>query len=102
MDQVEAPEAAQLCVPGDGDVERAAQLDGPAHAARGGGLVGGINTIGKIICSVYLRTEELEQGIRLPIGAAGELNLLHHLVGAVVELLFGGDDAEQVDDESQQ
>lgn len=49
-----------------------------------------------------LGAEVLEQGVRLPIGAAGELNLLHHLVGAVVNLLFGGDDAEQVDDEGQQ
>ena len=38
----------------------------------------------------------------LHIGAAGELDLLHHLVGAVVELLFCGDDAEQVDDEGEQ
>lgn len=44
----------------------------------------------------------LEQGVRLSIGAAGELDLLHHLVGAVVELLLRGDDAEQVDDEGQQ
>ncbi len=44
----------------------------------------------------------MEQGIGLHIGAARELDLLHHLVGAVVELLLRGDDAEQVDDEGQQ
>lgn len=102
IDQVEVPEAAQPCVPGDGDVEGAAQLDGTAHAARGGGLVGGVDGVGNVICPVDLGTEVLEQGIRLPIGAAGELNLLYHLVGAVVELLLGRDDAEQVDNESQQ
>ena len=102
VDQVEVPEAAQPCIPGDGDVEGAAQLDGPAHAARGGGLVGGVNGVGNVICPVNLGAEVLEQGLRLPVGAAGELDLLHHLVGAVVELLLGGDDAEQIDDEGQQ
>lgn len=102
IDQVEVPEAAQPCVPRDGDVERAAQLDGPAHAARGGGLVGGVNGIGNVICPVNLGAEVLEQGVRLPVGAARELDLLHHLVGAVIKLLFCGDDAEQVDDEGQQ
>ncbi len=42
------------------------------------------------------------QGVRLPVGAAGELDLLRRLVGAVVELLLGRDDAEQVDDEGKQ
>ena len=102
VDQVEVPEAAQPCIPGDRDVEGAAQLDGPAHAARGGGLVGGVNGVGNVICSVNLGAEVLEQGVRLSIGAAGELDLLHHLVGAVVELLLRGDDAEQVDGEGQQ
>ncbi len=54
VDQVEVPEAAQPCVPRDGDVEGAAQLDGPAHAARGGGLVGGIDGVGNVICPINL------------------------------------------------
>ena len=102
IDQVEVPEAAQSCVPCDGDVEGAAQLDGPAHAARGGGLVGGVNGVGNVARPVNPGAEVLEQGLSLAIGAAGELDLFHHLVGAVIKLLLGGDDAEQVDDESEQ
>ena len=102
IDQVEVPEASQSCVSRDGDVEGAAQLDGPAHAARGGGLVGGVNGVGNVACSVNPGAEVLEEGIRFPVHASGQLNLLHHLVGAVVKLLLGGDDAEQVDDEGQQ
>lgn len=101
IDQVKVPEASQSCVPRDGDVERAAQLDGPAHASRGGGLVGGVNGVGNVACPVNLGAEVLEEGIRFPVHASGQLDLLHHLVGAVVKLLLGGDDAEQVDDESQ-
>ena len=102
IDQVEVPESAQLCIPGDGDVEGVAQLDGAVHACRGGGAVGGINGVGNVVDSVNLCAEELEEGVRFPIDAARELYLLYHLVGAVVKLLLGGDDAEQVDDEGQQ
>ena len=38
----------------------------------------------------------------LSIDAPGKLDLLHHLVCTVVKFLFGGDDAEQVQDECQQ
>ena len=38
----------------------------------------------------------------LSIDAPGKLDLLHHLVCTVVQFLFGGDDAEQVQDECQQ
>lgn len=102
IDQVEVPEASQSCIPRDGDVERSAQLDGLAHAARGGGLVGGINGVGNVACPVNPGAEVLEEGIRFPVHASGQLNLLHHLVDAVVKLLLGGDDAEQIDDESKQ
>lgn len=102
IDQVEVPEAAKPCIPCDGDVEGAAQLDGPAHAARGGGLVGGVNGVGNVACPVNPGAEVLEEGIRFPVHPSGQLNLLHHLVGTVVKLLLGGDDAEQVDDEGQQ
>lgn len=102
INQIEIPEAAKPCISRDGDVERAAQLDGPAHAARGGGLVGGVNGVGDVACPVNPGAEVLEEGIRFPIDSPGQLDLLHHLVGAVVKLLLGGDDAEQVDDESQQ
>ena len=100
--QVEVPEASQLCPARDGDVKGCAQLDGPAHAGRGGRLVGGVNGIGDIFSPLDLGTEELKKLVGLPVDAAGKLDLLHHLVRTVVQLLFGGDDAEQVQDESQQ
>ena len=53
-------------------------------------------------CTADLPGEEMEELIRLRIDAAGELNLFHHLVGAVIELLFGRDDTKQIDDEGQQ
>ena len=102
IDQIEVPEAAQPCIPRDCDVEGAAQLDGPAHAARGRGLVGGVNGVGNVARSVNPGAEVLEEGIRFPVHASGQLDLLHHLVGAVVELLLGGDNAKKVDDEGQQ
>ena len=100
--QVEVPEASQLCPARDGDVKRGAQLDGPAHAGRGGRLVGGVNGIGDIFSPLDLRTEELKKLICFPVDPSGELDLFHHLVCTVIQLLFGGDDAEQVQDESQQ
>lgn len=100
--QIKFPEASQLCVPRDGDVERAAKLDGPVHVAWGRGFVGGIHRIGQVVGPCDLGAEELEQGFRLSVNPPGELDLFHHLVGAVVELLFGGDNAEQVDDEGKQ
>lgn len=102
IDQIEIPEAAKPCIPRDGDVERAAQLDGPAHAARGGGLVGGVNGVGNVACPVNPGAEVLEEGIRFSVHTSGQLDLFYHLVGAVVKLLLGRDDAEQVDDESKQ
>ena len=99
--QIKFPEASQLCVPRDGDVEGVAKLDGPVHVALGRGFVGGIHRIGQVVGPCDLGAEELEQGFRLSVNPPGELDLFHHLVGAVVELLFGGDNAEQVDDEGQ-
>ncbi len=46
-----------------------------------------------------LRTEEVKKLFCLSIDTPGELDLLHHLVCTVVQLLFGGDNAEQVQDE---
>ena len=100
--QVEVPEASQLCPARDGNVEGGAQLDGPAHAGRGGRLVGGVNGIGDIFSPLDLGTEELKKLVGLPVDAAGKLDLLHHLIRTVVQLLFGGDDAEQVQNEGQQ
>ena len=100
--QVEVPEASQLCPARDGDVKGCAQLDGPAHAGRGRRLVGGVNGIGDIFSPLDLGTEELKKLVGLPVDAAGKLDLLHHLIRTVVQLLFGGDDAEQVQDEGQQ
>ena len=100
--QVEVPEASQLCPPCDGDVKGRAQLDGPAHAGRGRRLVGGVNGIGDNFSPLDLGTEELKKLVCLSIDAAGKLDLLHHLIRTVIQFLFGGDDAEQVQDESQQ
>jgi len=46
---------------------------------------------GNVACPINPGAEVLEEGIRFPIDASGQLNLLHHLVGAVVKLP-GGDD----------
>ncbi len=100
--QVEVPEASQLCPACDGDIKGSAQLDGPAHAGRGRRLVGGVNGIGDIFSTFDLGTEEVKKLVCLPVDAPGELDLLHHLVCTVVQLLFGGDDTEQVQDECQQ
>ncbi len=100
--QVEVPEAAQLCPARYGDVEGGPKLDGPAHAGRGGRLVGGVNGVGNVFRPFNLRAEEVKKLLCLPIDAPGELDLLHHLVCTVVQFLFGGDDAEQVKDECQQ
>ena len=100
--QVEVPEAAQLCPARDGDVEGGPQLDGPAHAGRGGRLVGGVNRVGNVFRPFNLGAEEVKKLFCLPIDAPGKLDLLHHLVCTVVQFLFGGDDAEQVQDECQQ
>lgn len=53
-DKAEVPEAPQLCVPCDGDVERASQLYGAVHACRGGGAVGGVDGVGDVVGSVNL------------------------------------------------
>ena len=100
--QVEVPEAAQLCPARDGDVKGCPQLDGPAHAGRGGRLVGGVNGVGDILSPFNLRAEEVKKLFCLSIDAPGKLYLLHHLVCTVVQFLFGGDDTEQVQDECQQ
>ena len=102
VDQVEVPESSQPCIPGDGNVEGVAQLDGTVHAGRCGGAVGGINGVGDVACPVYLSAQELEEGVRFSVDSSRQLDLLHHLVGTVVKLLLCGDDAEQVDDECQQ
>ena len=100
--QVEVPEAAQLCPACDGDVEEGPQLDGLAHAGRGRRLVGGVNRAGNVFRPFNLRAEEVKKLLCLSIDAPGKLDLLHHLVCTVVQFLFGGDDAEQVQDECQQ
>ena len=100
--QIKVPEAPQPCIPRDGDVKGTAQLDGAVHSSRGGEFVGGVDGVGDVACTADLPGEEMEELIRLRIDAAGELKLFHHLVGAVIELLFGRDDTKQIDDEGQQ
>ena len=100
--QGEVPEATQLCPARDGDVEGGPQLDGPAHAGRGGRLVGGVNGVGDILGPFDLGTEEVKKLFCLSIDAPGKLDLLHHLVCTVIQFLLGGDNAEQIQDECQQ
>ena len=76
--------------------------DGPGHPGRCGRFICGVNRIGDIVGSLDLRTEEIKEGIRLAVDAAGQLDLLDHLIGCMVQLLFCRDDAEQVDDKGQQ
>ena len=102
VDQIQIPEAAQLGIPLNGDIERCPQLDGPGHPGRCGRFICGVNRIGDIVGSLDLRTEEIKESIRLAVDAAGQLDLLDHLIGCMVKLLFCRDDAEQVDDKGQQ
>lgn len=100
--KVEVPKAAQLCLPCDRDVERGAQLDGVMHPGGSRCLVGRINGIGDVLCPVYLGAEKKEKFLRFRIDTAGQLDLFYHLVGAVVQFLFRGDNGKQVNDKSQQ
>lgn len=102
VDQIQIPEAAQLGIPLNGNIEGRSQLDGPGHPGRCGRFICGVNRIGDIVGPLDLRTEEIKESIRLAVDAAGQLDLLDHLIGCMVQLLFCRDDAEQVDDKGQQ
>ena len=101
-DQVEVPETAQSALARDRDIERAAQLDGAMHPRGSRGLVGCINGIGDVLRPADLGTEKTEKFLRFRIDTAGQLDLLYHLVGVVVQILFCGDNGKQVNDKSQQ
>lgn len=102
VDQIQIPEAAQLGIPLNGNIEGRSQLDGPGHPGRCGRFICGVNRIGDIVGPLDLRTEEIKESIRLAVDAAGQLDLLDHLIGCMVKLLFCRDNTEQVDDKGQQ
>lgn len=52
--------------------------------------------------SLDLRAQKFKERIRLAVDATGQLDLLYHLIGCVIQLLFRGDDTEQIDDKCQQ
>ena len=86
----------------DSDVERRTQLDSPRHPGRSGRLVCGVDRICDILRPLDLRAQEVKERFGLSIDTAGQLDLFHHLIGRMVQLLFRRDDAEQVDDKGQQ
>ncbi len=100
--EVKVPEAAQLCLSRDRDVERGAKLDGTTHPGGSGCPVGCINGIGDVLRPVYLGTEKAEKFLRFRIDTAGQLDLFYHLVGTVVHFLFCGNDGKQINNKSQQ
>lgn len=100
--QIKIPEAAKLRPSLYSDIKRRTQLDGVSHPRRPRGLVVRVDGIGNVVGSGDLGAEEIKQLICLCVDAAGELDLLGHLVRSVVQLLLRGDDAKQVDDECKQ
>lgn len=82
--KIEIPEAAQLCFDGNRDIEWIAKLDCPVHPGRSRGAVGCINGIGDVFRPGYLGGEKLEQFFRFRVNAAGQLNLLYHLICTMV------------------
>lgn len=102
VDQIQIPEAAQLCFTLNGDIERSPELNGPGHSGRCGRLVCGVDGVGYVFRSLDLRAQKFKERIRLAVDATGQLDLLYHLIGCVIQLLFRGDDTEQIDDKCQQ
>ena len=64
--------------------------------------MGSVNGVGNVFCPFNLGAEGIKQLFYFPIDAFGELDLLHYLVCTIIQLLFGGDDAEQVQDKCQE
>ena len=102
VDQIQVPEAAQLGLALNGDVEGRPQLDGPGHPGRRRRLVCGVDGVCDILRPLDLRAQEVKERFGLSVDTAGQLDLFHHLIGRMVQLLFRRDDAEQVDDKGQQ
>lgn len=102
VDQIQIPEAAQFRFPLNGDIEGRSQLDGPEHSRWRWRLICGIDRVGYVFRPLDFGTQKVKERIGFAVDAAGQLNLLDHLIGRVIQLLFRGDDAEQVNDESQQ
>ena len=70
VDQIEIPEAAQLCFSLYGNVEGIPQLDRPVHARGSWGLVGGFDGVGDVFGSRNLGAEKVKQFLRLRVDAA--------------------------------
>lgn len=88
VDQVKVPKAAQLCLVLDCDIEWTAQLDGLVHHGRSRRFIGGINGIGDVLGTFYLRAEKVKKLFCLCIDTACQLDLFYHLIGAEVQLLL--------------
>lgn len=102
VDQIEIPEPAQFRIALNGNEKRRTQLYGICHTRRSGGFVSSINGVRDVFGALNLGTQKIEQVIGLTVDAAGELDLLDHLIGGMVKLLLGRNNAEQVDDKGQQ
>lgn len=84
VDQIQVPEAAQLGLALNGDVERGPQLDGPGHPGRRRRLVCGIDGVCDILRALNLRAQEVKERVGLAVDAAGQLDLLDHLICRMV------------------
>lgn len=94
-DKVELPEAAQVAASCHRDIERRPDLDAACVAWAG-------YLVGEPLHIPQLAGEEGEQGVRLPAGAAVQLDLFYDLVCHMVHLLLDGYDVEDIDDECHQ
>ena len=102
VDQIQIPEAAQLGIPLNGNIEGRSQLDGPGHPGRCGRFICGVNRIGDIVGPSISEQRKSKRASVSLLMTAGQLDLLDHLIGCMVKLLFCRDNTEQVDDKGQQ
>lgn len=84
VDQIQVPEAAQLGLALNGDVERGPQLDGPGHPGRRRRLVCGVDGVCDILRTLDLRAQEVKERVGLAVDAAGQLDLLDYLICRMV------------------
>lgn len=93
--EVELPEAAKVAAAGYCDIKGRSYLD----FVRG---TGGIYLISRILYIAHLAGEEGEEGIRITIGASGQLYLFDELVGTVIQFLLYRYNMEDIDDKGNQ
>lgn len=84
VDQMQVPEAAQFGFALNGDIEGRPQLDGPGHPGRRRRLVCGIDGVCDILRALDLRAQEVKERVGLAVDAAGQLDLLDHLICRMV------------------